>query len=288
MYADLRYHLVSLAAVFLALSVGMLIGGLFLQATPQETQQRLVRRIQEDLARITVESDRNRLGFERMDEAFRSLAPRLVRERLKARRVAVVQTGDDDRALADTLKALRNAGAEVVSVTIVTTRWLELGDEDKQSIIQELRTLKPNLPEDFSAVVKALANGVALFGYNQAVEILKREGLVRTSGDYTLPCRYVVIVGGSSSPDVPRAAEVDRPLIRQWQSTGIQIVATERRDCAVSHVPVYRETDIASVDCIDTALGQVTLAFLLEAEPAAYGLKDSAERILPDAVLEGL
>lgn len=286
MFADVRYHMVSLAAVFLSLSIGMLIGGLFLQATPEETQQRLVRRIQEDLARITAESDRNRRDFERMEQAIRSLAPRLVGERLKARRVAVVQTGDDDSALGDTLKALRGAGAEAVSVTIVTNRWLELSDEAKERVIRDIRALKPNLPDDFTAVVKALANGVALFGYNRAVETLQRVGLVRTSGDYTLPCRYVVVVGGSLSPESPRAVEIDRPLIQQWQSVGIEVIAAERRDCVTSHVPVYRETGISSVDCIDTALGQVILPFLFGAEPAAYGVKDSAEKVLPDALLK--
>ncbi|MGC8784948.1 MAG: copper transporter [Armatimonadota bacterium] len=286
MFADLRYHLVSLAAVFLALAVGMLVGGLFLNTAPTETQQRLIRRIQEDLARITAESDRNRRHFERMEQALRELRPRLVKQRLKARRIAVVQTGDDDRALADTLKALRDAGAETVSVTVVTNRWLELSEEEQQRIIRNLRALKPNLPEDFTAVIKSLANGVALFGYDRAVEILRREGLIRTSGDYTLPCRYVVVVGGSSSPESPRAIEIDRPLIRQWQDTGIEVVATERRDCAGSHVSVYREMDIPSVDCIDTALGQMVLPFLFGAEPSAYGVKDSAERVLPDTLLE--
>jgi hypothetical protein len=285
MFGDIRYHMVSLAAVFLALSVGMLIGGLFLNTAPTETQQRLIRRIQEDLARITAESDRNRRDFERMEQALKELTPLLVKQRLKARRVAVVQTGDDDRALADTLKALRNAGAEIVSVTVVTNRWLELNDEEKQRIIRNLRTLKPNLPQDFTAVVKALANGVALFGYDQAVEILRREGLIRASGDYTLPCRYVVIVGGSSSPESPRASEIDRPLLRQWQTIGIEVVATERRDCASSHVAVYRETDVASVDCIDTALGQMVLPFLFESETAAYGVKESAERVIPETLL---
>ena len=287
MFADLRYHLVSLAAVFLALSVGMLIGGLFLNTAPAETQQRLIRRIQEDLARISAESDRNRRDFERMDQAIRELTPRLVKQRLKARRIAVVQTGDDDRALADTLKALRDAGAEIVSVTVVTNRWLELTDEEKKRIIRTLRSLKPNLPGDFTAIVKALANGVALFGYDQTVEILRREGLIRASGEYTLPCRYVVIVGGSSVPDSVRAAEIDRPLIRQWQDIGIEVVAAERHDCVSSHVAVYRETDIASVDCIDIALGQLVLPFLFEAQTEAYGVKDSADRVLPPALVEG-
>ncbi|MGQ9540755.1 MAG: copper transporter [Armatimonadota bacterium] len=285
MLVDLRYHVVSLTAVFLALSVGMLIGGLFLQTTPQETQQRLVRRIQEDLARITAESNRNRRDFEQMEEALKMLAPYLVKERLKSRRVAVVQTGDDDRALADTLKALREAGAETVSVTIVTGRWLELNDEEKRRLVKDLRALKPNLPDDFTAVVKALANGVALFGYDRAVQVLQRGGLVRTSGDYTLPCRYIVIVGGSVSPESLRAGEIDRPLIRQWQSVGVEVVAAERRDCASSHVPVYRETDISSVDCIDTALGRIVLPFLFGAENAAYGMKDSAEKVIPDNLL---
>ncbi|GIV18447.1 MAG: hypothetical protein KatS3mg023_0198 [Armatimonadota bacterium] len=287
MFADLRYHLVSLAAVFLALSVGMLIGGLFLNTAPTETQQRLIRRIQEDLARISAESDRNRRDFDRMDQALKELTPHLVKQRLKGRRVAVVQTGDDDRALADTLKALRGAGAEIVSVTVVTNRWLELNDEEKERIIRSLRGLKPYLPDDFTAVVKALANGVALYGYDQTVEILRQEGLLRTSGEYTLPCRYVVIVGGSSTPDSPRAAEVDRPLIRQWQDTGIEVVAAERSDCVTSHVAVYRETDIASVDCIDIALGQMVLPFLFGAQTEAYGVKESADRVLPASIVEG-
>ncbi|MCS6950627.1 MAG: copper transporter [bacterium] len=286
MFADLRYHLVSLAAVFLALSVGMLIGGLFLNTAPAETQQRLIRRIQEDLARLSVESERNRRHFERMDQAWRELTSGLVQQRLRGRRVAVVQTGDDERALADTLKALRQAGAETASVTVVTDRWLGLGYEEEQRLIRNLRTLKPNLPEDFTAIVKALANGVALYGYDQAVGILRREGLVRTSGDYRLPCRYVVVVGGSASQDSPRAAEIDRALIRQWQEVGIEVVAAERRDCTMSHVPVYRETDIASVDCIDTALGQAILPFLFEAETEAYGVKESADRVIPEALLE--
>lgn len=287
MFADLRYHLVSLAAVFLALSVGMLIGGLFLNTAPAETQQRLIRRIQEDLARLSEQSERYRRDFERMDQAWREFAPQLVQQLLRGRRVAVVQTGDDERALADTLKALRDAGAETASVTVVTERWLQLEYESEQRLIRNLRALKPNLPEDFTAIVKALANGVALYGYNQAVELLRREGLVRTSGDYRLPCRYVVLVGGSVGEGNVRAAEIDRPLIRQWQDVGIEVVAAERRDSPVSHVPVYRETDIASVDCIDTALGQIILPYLFGAETEAYGLKESADRMLPQALLEG-
>jgi hypothetical protein len=286
MFADVRYHLVSLAAVFLALSVGMLIGGLFLNTAPVETQQRLIKRIQEDLARISAESDRNRRDFERMEQAMRDLAPQLVKQRLKGRRVAVVQTGDDDRALGDALKALRDAGAEVVSITVVTSRWLKLEETERKRLIRELRALKPNLPEDFTAVVKALANGVALFGYDQAVEVLRRAGLVRTSGEYTLPCRYVVVVGGSMSPASPRPVEIDRPLIRQWLTVGIGVVAAERRDCAESHVVVYREMEVASVDCIDTALGQIVLPYLFDSEPAAYGVKESAERVLPNELLE--
>lgn len=281
MFADLRYHMVSLAAVFLSLSVGMLIGGLFLNTTPSETQQRLIRRIQEDLARLSVESDRYQRDFERMNQAFEELLPRLTAQRLKGRRVAVVQTGDDNRALADTLKVLRLAGAEVVSTTTITDRWLQMDDVQQQKVIAQLRQLKPNLPDDFSAVVKAVANGVALYGYNRAVDLLRREGLVRANGDYTAPCRYVVVVGGSSAEGKQRPDEVDRPLLQQWREIGVQVVGVERRDCLHSHVPVYRQNEVPSVDCIDIALGQAILPFLFEAEPYAYGVKESAERVLP-------
>lgn len=281
MFADLRYHMVSLAAVFLSLSVGMLIGGLFLNTTPSETQQRLIRRIQEDLARLSVESDRYQRDFERMNQAFEELLPRLTAQRLKGRRVAVVQTGDDNRALADTLKALRLAGAEVVSTTTITDRWLQMDDVQQQKLIAQLRQLKPNLPDDFSAVVKAVANGVALYGYNRAVDLLRREGLVRANGDYTAPCRYVVVVGGSSAEGKQRPDEIDRPLLQQWREIGVQVVGVERRDCLHSHVPVYRQNEVPSVDCIDIALGQAILSFLFEAEPYAYGVKESAEKVLP-------
>ncbi|PZN08698.1 MAG: hypothetical protein DIU76_01995 [Bacillota bacterium] len=116
----LRYHLVTLVAVFLALGVGILIGaGLLDDRTLLERQQALIRALERDFATLRqdtahLRSENRRLSAElaRYGQAQQALASLAVEGRLSGRRVAVVVLGDPDAPLArDAARLLQAAAA---------------------------------------------------------------------------------------------------------------------------------------------------------------------------------
>src|SRR5919198_106846 len=115
---DLRYHVASLAAVFLALIIGILVGvGL--------SDRGLVGKAEKDLYEHRIAGLQNRLhqisqqaaNQAREQDAARTYIarsyPRLMRDRLRGMRIAVVFVGSVDRRVrASVQQALTDAGAQ--------------------------------------------------------------------------------------------------------------------------------------------------------------------------------
>src|SRR3954470_9227262 len=117
---DLRYHVASLAAVFLAVIIGILVGvgisdrGLvdsakskFLQDEVASLQQRL-----DNQATQSADQTRARAAAQTF---INQTYPALARNRLKGKQIAVVYVGSDTGVLHSSVDgALRDAGAEQI------------------------------------------------------------------------------------------------------------------------------------------------------------------------------
>ncbi len=281
MYPSFRFHVMSLTAVFLALSVGLLIGGLFLSRTPNEIQERLIRSIKRDLETINTENAKNRQLVERLRAVLREVQPRLANPKMSTRRVAVIQTGDDADALSEVLSLLRNSGTDPVVIVSVTDRWMKLKDSDRVRISNALRKVSPKLPEGSDALIKSLANSICLPEFQPALDTLHRDGLIRIANQTNTLANCVIVVGGSSRYGGDRPIELDRPLLRQWKSIGLPVAGVEQSTAYVSHIPVFRESGIGCIDAIDTAIGAICFTWLFDAPPAVYGIGSMADRLLP-------
>lgn len=272
MSSDLRYHIASLAALFLALGIGILIGTAFVSSPVVERQTRFIRNLDDkvnDLRRETQETVKN-------EEALSALLPRLVTGKLAGRRVLVVQTGNYAAAAEQTEQVLRQSGAVVNRITLPDDAWRRRG-ATSAALSEEARRLAallvgPTAPAD--------------------LEAFRRDGLLLGTVEEAAP-RLVVLVGGAQAPAktavaAPGADDAsillrarDLPLIRAWLSSGVAVVGVEPLEADVSFIPAYQAEGLATVDNIDRAAGQIALPYALRGEKAAYGMKATAERILP-------
>ncbi|QIA27092.1 copper transporter [Thermaerobacter sp. PB12/4term] len=115
----LRYHLLTLMAVFLALGVGIFIGaGMLDDRTLLERQQALIRSLEEDFAALRrdtalLRSENRRLSSElaRYGQAEQALASLAVEGRLTGRRIALVVLGEAEAPLAQEAAQLLQAAA---------------------------------------------------------------------------------------------------------------------------------------------------------------------------------
>jgi hypothetical protein len=110
----------------------------------------------------------------------------------------------------------------------------------------------------------------------------------------------VVLVGGAfaaapgprrpgAAAAAPDATEGVLTLVRQrdlamaasWQEAGATVVGVESLGADLSFMRIYQSGGLATIDNIDRAAGQIALPFALRGEKAAYGMKPTADRVLP-------
>lgn len=282
---DFRYHALSLAAVLLALCMGLLLG---VAIGDQGLASRAENTLRSDL-RGSVEEARGEARELREQIAIRDryeeqTLPLLVSGRLEGRRVAVLLIGDPDpRTFEHVRDVVGEAGGQVSSVSRLRlplpleriaasaegTRFEQIaGDRELveflgrrvgEQIVEGGRLLRDIRPALFATSSGPLGGVDALV-------------VVRAPG---VPEEEVSAVEQEFIDAMLAAVrQLERPV------AGVELTSTEP-----SQVGWYEDRDIASIDSVDLPVGRAALVFALaEAADGAYGVKPSRDALLPEAV----
>ena len=286
MLIDLRYHLISLVAVFLALAVGILVGSSFIVGSSIERQ--VAQGLERQFGTIRAENRKQQQLIENLREQTkkqmefgRAAAPMLVHGRLSWRRVAVIQTGDYSSAAQSAKSILEEAGAKVTSVTT-------LSNLDSPSALEragravELITGVQDEHDPRGRMLSIVADCIAGTASADALGVCEGKGLLSTVGDYERRVLTIVLVGGAKQAASRRAEHTDLVLIDKLKEHGaITIIGCEPFDAVMSYIPAYHRKAIPTVDNIDQPSGQVGLVFAVGGETGNLGAKKSADHVAP-------
>ncbi|MBC7808287.1 MAG: copper transporter [Akkermansiaceae bacterium] len=268
---DLRYHVASLSAIFLALGIGIVIGTAFVGSPLVSRQTGMLHRLETHVTELREET-RER---ERTEEALAQLLPQAIRGTLRGKRVLVVQMGNYADATLAATETLTLAGAIPMTVQLPPDAWrarLNMPDVAPDRIADEARKLATRL-----------ASGATDFWgeYRESGLLISSDREDSLAG----AVGYVVLVGGETGGgDTTLLVQRDLPLIEEWQSAGLTVVAVEPRKTEISYLPTYRGKGIATIDAIDRAAGKIALPFALSGETGAFGYRTDAGQILPPIV----
>lgn len=161
---NLRYHIVSLTAVFLALAIGVVVGTGFLNKATVDNLNRQINSAERGIDEANDEIARLRDELARSgdtDAALLASAPLLVGDRLADVPVVVVASENIDGDSLDRLRDLiAAAGADLRGTLTVTDRLrLEAGDDEQLAEI--LDTIGANRPVLQSGLTTAFAEALA-------------------------------------------------------------------------------------------------------------------------------
>lgn len=286
MAIDYRYHLGSIVAIFVALLLGLLIGiGLaprpedfseVVTGLKQEYQQTREERKEE------IEQLKERL---RESEAVgKEAVAAVVAGRLSGKRIALVMNHELRGELDETLRAaLTQAGAKVVSTTTFTRDFIAMPEAVREKVSTQL-LLYPPEGEPFRAVIaRAIARDLAT-SQSKLINGLQVSGLLKSSAGsvYASGVEAVLLVGGMDSPSEAKPDEIDVPLIAELKRLGVRVVGAEARGAKVSCMPIYKAQNIPTVDNVDTLAGRLAVVLALDGVDGHFGVKETADRLVPD------
>ncbi len=131
--------------------------------------------------------------------------------------------------------------------------------------------------------------GVQMIGGGKLIGNL-RSALFKTLNGEIGNVTSVVLV--RRSPDLEDEAAALRDafedgLVRGIRETSARLVGAESADAKPSQIPWFEKRDLSSVDAVDRIEGRAGLVLALSGAEGTFGIKDSAEALLPDVVGPG-
>jgi hypothetical protein len=287
---DLRYHLASLAAVFIALAVGILLGvaisGKLSEADNAIAHDRIDQlngQLQQANARAEIIGDRNAAAEQLLELSY----PTLMQDRLTAKNIGVLFVGPVDGSIRSAVeRTLSDSGAgspvRLVAVdTPIDAEELDAALKSDQSLTQYAAA-----GDDFGGLGDALGRELSDGGGTPTWSALSSNLVEERSGASSPPLDGVVVIRSWTPPENPTADQAAQAnateslldgLLNGLQHTGIPVVGVESTSQQNSAIDLYRTQGVSSVDDVDTLAGRVALALLLSGgESGHYGVKDSA------------
>jgi hypothetical protein len=285
---DLRYHVASLAAVFLALIIGIVVGvGISGKGFVSDSERKVLNLQIADLKSRLDSANRRGSELARAQRAAQTFVsdayPALMAGRMAGLRVGVVFAG--------------HANGRVRS--LVEQALIDAGGDPP------LRARALKLPIDLPALRHALAKRPALAalatrrrigdlgrrlgeefetgGDSPLWQLLSPELIEERSGN-DKPGVDAVVVARTVDPQAGVTARFLGGFYAGLASGGIPAVGVERTNEVPSATTAFAKQDLSTVDDLDTEAGRLALVLLLGgATPGQYGVKSTAEDgVLPE------
>jgi hypothetical protein len=282
-----RYHAASLAAVFLALAIGILIGAGLGDDLVRSTRKNLEESLTVDVQNARSRADELAGDLGRANEFGERIYPALVDQRLAGRRIGVIGLGGLPGGLTSNIEtALEPTGGRLVAVGVIgePPDLRSLGGDLSATRFADLASN----PDTQQAFAKGIGRQVVLGG--TLLDKVRGELFSRASGAFTGLGGVIVV---REQPDdlgpVERSnsGRLESGILDGIGATGADVVGVEASDADPSSIGFFKGANVSSVDDVDQVAGRVAMIFALLGAKGHFGVKDSADRLLPELLTPG-
>jgi Copper transport outer membrane protein, MctB len=281
---DFRYHALSLVAVFMALVIGILLGiAIGDKGLLSSARREVERSLRNDLRHASSKADRLQADVAQHTRLERDLYPLVVQGRLSGQRVGLIALGKlSDYQIGLVRNALKDTGGRLVLEAVIS----QPPDVDRIPAADSGVRGQP-LSSDARAINRfARRFGVALTSGGPLLKRTRRVVFATSSGAYNGLDSIIVIrtdPAGLTDGQATVNRAFENGLMAGLGVGNDPIVGTETTSTDPSMVTWYRRHGLSSVDNLNQLPGQVSLVFALAGANGAYGIKPTAQALLPKA-----
>lgn len=303
-----RYHIVSLAAVLLAVALGVLLGTTQLSGAIGDDQKAQIRSLAKDNGDLQAQL-KSATALTRSDDAVTTqLAPKLVAGALKGAKVVVVATPQaTDTATDGVTKALQQAGATVTGRVQLTDGYSDprRAEDAKSFVTGGSQPAGFQLPEsDDAGVLSGSLLSYALLGDKKGdptpattsevlsgfstLKMLRVDSDAVAAGDLAVVVSSGAVTGAEPEPRLATLTSLVSSLDNAGR--GVVVVGGSAAAGASGLIGAVRADQglasaVSSVDDADRPVGQVAAVFALAQESAGrsgqYGTAAGSEGPFP-------
>jgi len=262
---NLRYHLASLVAVFMALALGLVLGGLVVGQGAFDAQQRaIVSGLQRDFTRLNGENRRITAEVDVQRDFSAQLTDAWVQNRLTGRVVAVLTSGDKNEGLQSAITAIEDAGG---TAAVVTLEKPGMGLDDEK-IAAAARSVVGSSTDLSGPVAAALTAEWTRVGVDRPLtDALSEAGAITVTGlpSSDAATQTIDIAAFSGKPD-----KMALMVAGAYAALGYRAVGAQTTNSGNSVAASAAAAKLSAFDTLGTAPGQFTLVALFSGGRQGY------------------
>ena len=285
---DFRYHALSLAAVFIALVVGLLLGVAI-------GDKELVSSAQQDLrssacaatcAAPTPSATRRKAQLAAEQAYGDKSYPILTDGRLRGRKIGLVRsvvsrTSRPTPSKGGSTRRARRCRSSPSSARTSTSRRSPTARPGTRYAGRRAGPVAHRRSRPPCAGIQMVLGG-ALVGRLRTALLQSTQRRVRRPRRRDR--RATGAGAGRQAGRASRLATLQDGIVRGLAQTGVKVVGIEASDTDPSQIGWYRDRELSTVDNIDETAGHAALVFVLAGADGAFGRRDSAQDLLPPVV----
>lgn len=285
MVANIKYYVVTIVSIFLAIGIGIFIG-FMLNAQDILSSQRedIIGQLEtkfdylkEENESIKKESKNIQTENETLSEFNRIVYLEMIKGKLEGLKVGIIET-NDDYIYTEVNQTLQAAGASVMSNTTIKDELLTDTGRLKEIYKNITGKESSNVVADVMVDIgKSLTTGQL----SPLITVLNEEGFIDITGSYSEKLDYVIMGGGSSEKNDDRYKLIDKNIIEVAKKKNIAVIGIERSDVKNSYIEKYKNSRISSIDNVESTVGKITMIMAMDGNPGNYGIKQGAESLAP-------
>jgi hypothetical protein len=290
---DYRYHALSLAAVLLALMIGVLLGVAIGDSNlVSSAKNGIVHNLDSEVGQARRQASELQTRLTNEQAFVNGLYPLSVHELLAGRNIGVVFLGGSSDEVDGLVRtAVAQAGGNVRTVVAVQeplnltgiaheaagTRYasvatsLTLTEHLGNLVGRQLVSGGPSVGRELVSRVRG-----SLFSAFDG-QLARLEGLVVMRAEPT----------GMSTAQSEASAAFESGLLAGAAAANVPAVGVELTSTQPSQIPWYRGKGISSVDDLDNLAGQAALDYALAGARGSFGVKSTANSLLPSIPTAG-
>ena len=287
MHINMKYYIVSIGAIFLALGIGILVGfNLNNNEEMNKQQAAIIEQLDEEFSSIKEENDTISADLKNTDKKYNALvayvnenADALMTGSLSGKKVAVVSTYGRTENV-DKLKEIINQYDGSVAFELIFNKEItdkELIKEAAEKTGEKFKSTEDVVNYVFDIVKRGNAESLA------PLEELKMIDLNSESEDIANFSSVVISALSESSDPAKQFNELDKFVVSKLKSENKYVVEAQATGAKTSYVEQYAKNKAATVDNIDEKTGVLSLVALIQDENLVgnFGRLDTASSLIP-------
>lgn len=287
MHINMKYYIVSIGAIFLALGIGILIGfNLNNNEELSKQQASIIKQLDEEFNDIKAENDTLKGDLKDTDKKYDELieyvnknADSLMTGSLADKKVAIISTYGKSENV-DKLKEIVNTYDGTVAFELVFNK--EITDEN---IIKEASKKTGEKFKETNDVVNYVFDMVKRGNIETLTPLkdLKIIDISSESGDIANFSSVLISSAAESSEPEKQFNELDKFIVSKLKSENKYVVEAQTTKSKTSYVKQYAKNKVATVDNIDEKTGVLSLVALVQDENLVgnFGRLDTASSLIP-------